>query len=299
MIRTVVLLVLLSATANLCFAGPYPPQQGQPGSTAIYKDDPNIVAWATDWQDYLVGSECDTVWQTPDKAIGQAQGIVGGTHDIVSLGRGGEITMVFDSGIGDGQGYDFAVFENAVTHYFLELAYVEVSSDGENFYRFYNDSLTPSPVPFSPGIVYADNITGFAGKYRHSYGTPFDLADLRGISPLLDVDNIMYVQVVDIVGDGTYLDTSGKVIYDPYPTVGSAGFDLDAIGVINMRMADFDQSGCVDADDLSIFAAAWMSNKDDTNWDPRCNIAYPKDERIDLADFAVLSRQWVYTCGNL
>jgi hypothetical protein len=23
------------------------------------------------------------------------------------------------------------------------------------------------------------------------------------------------------------------VIYDPYPTVGSAGFDLDAIGVIN------------------------------------------------------------------
>lgn len=34
-------------------------------------------------------------------------------------------------------------------------------------------------------------------------------------------------------GDGTYFDTSGDVIYDPYPTPGSAGFDLDAAGVIN------------------------------------------------------------------
>lgn len=298
MIRTVVLLVLLSAVANLCFAGPYPPQQGQPGSTAISMDDPSIVAWATDWQDYFVGSECDVEWQTPDNALGQAQGIVGGIHHIVSLGRGGEITMIFDCGIGDGQGYDFAVFENAVTYYFLEIAFVEISSDGTNFFRIYNDSLTPEPVG-AFGSLDPTNIKGFAGKYEQRWAAPFDLADMRGISPLLDVDNVRFVRIVDIVGDGTYLDTSGKPIYDPYPTIGSAGFDLDAIAVINMRAADFDQSGCVDADDLSIFAAAWMSNKDDANWNQNCDIAYPKDERIDFADFAVLSRQWTQTCGTL
>lgn len=306
MIRTVVLLLLLSVTASLCFAGPYPPQQGQPGSTAIYKDDPNIVAWATDWQDYLVGSECDTKWQTPDKALGQAQGIVGGVHHIVSLGRGGEIageiigkiTMVFDCGIGDREGYDFAVFENAGPYDFLELAFVEISSDGTNFFRIYNDSLTPAPVG-AFGSLDPTDIKGFAGKYEQGWGTPFDLAELRDFSPLLDVDDVRYVRIVDIVGDGTYEDSSGKVIYDPYPTIGSAGFDLDGIGVINMRASDFDQSGCVDADGLSLFAAAWLSNKGDTNWDQSCDIAYPKNDHIDFFDFAVLSRQWTQTCGNL
>jgi len=35
------------------------------------------------------------------------------------------------------------------------------------------------------------------------------------------------------VGDGSNLDSLGEVIYDPYPTSGSAGFDLDAVGVSN------------------------------------------------------------------
>ena len=41
------------------------------------------------------------------------------------------------------------------------------------------------------------------------------------------------VRIVDVVGDGFSLDSSGGVIYDPYPTSGSAGFDLDAVGVSN------------------------------------------------------------------
>ena len=34
---------------------------------------------------------------------------------------------------------------------------------------------------------------------------------------------------------GTYknLDDGDRIIYDPYPTTGSAGFDLDAVGVSN------------------------------------------------------------------
>ena len=48
--------------------------------------------------------------------------------------------------------------------------------------------------------------------------------------------DVRWVRLVDIVGDGSCTDSFGRVIYDPYPTEGSAGFDLDAVGVINYRM---------------------------------------------------------------
>ena len=220
-------LVLLCA--SLTQAGPYAPAAGQPGSTAFHMDDPAFVGWATGYENYLVGSDCSANWQTPEKALGKA---VGTSHDIVSLGRGGEITLLFDNAIKNGQGYDFAVFENGFSDTFLDLAWVEVSSDGENFFRFDNDSQTTSPVA-AFGTVDPTNLTGLAGKYKQGYGTPFDLEDLVGVSPLLDVDHVGYVKLVDIVGDGACLDTDGDVIYDPYPTSGSAGFDLEALGVIH------------------------------------------------------------------
>ena len=168
-------------------------------------------------------------WQTPEKALGQA---VGSSYDIVCLGAGGSIVMTFDTAIYDGEGYDFAVFENSFNDTFLELAYVAVSSDGVNYFRFDNDSQTTSSVS-AFGAVDPTNIDGLAGKYKQGYGTPFDLADLYYDAELLNIDNIQYVRIVDIIGDGTYLDSDGDVIYDPYPTSGSAGFDLDAVGVIN------------------------------------------------------------------
>jgi len=212
------------------YAGPYAPAAGQPGSTAIHKDSPVFVGWATGWQDYVVGSDCDVIWQTPAKALGKA---VGDSYDIVCLGNGGRITMTFDKPIANGPGWDFAVFENSFNDTFLELAYVEVSSNGVDFFRFPNESLTASPVP-AFGAVDPTNIDGLAGKYRQGYGTPFDLDQLAGVSPLLNVNSISFVRIQDIVGDGSYLDTSGKPIYDPHPTVGSGGFDLDAIGVIHV-----------------------------------------------------------------
>ena len=218
-LTTITFCLLLVSSA---YAGPYAPAAGQPGSTAIFKDDASFTAWATGWQDYDVGAEVDAKWQTPDKALGKAEGT---SFDIVSLGRGGAITLTFARPIVDGSGYDFAVFENAFSDNSLELGYVEVSADGASWHRFANDSLTSSPVG-GYGTLDPTDITGFAGKYRQGYGTPFDLADL-GLS------SVSYVKILDIVGDGSYLDSSGDVIYDPYPTYGSAGFDLDAVGVIN------------------------------------------------------------------
>ena len=76
------------------------------------------------------------------------------------------------------------------------------------------------------------NIDGLAGKYRQGWGTGFDLELLAGISGL-DVFNVGYVRLVDIIGDGSMFDDFSNPIFDPYETVGSAGFDLDAIGVLN------------------------------------------------------------------
>lgn len=219
--------VVLMAVKAKVDAGPYDPAAGQPGSLAVHMFDPAFVGWASGWLDYQPGANVSITWQTPDKALGPA---VGNSFDVVSLGEGGSIVLTFDRPIFDGPGWDFAVFENSFSDTFLELAYVEVSSDGVNYFRFPNDSLTPGPVgPY--GAVDPTNITGLAGKYRQGWGTPFDLAVLVGISPLLDFSNIQFVRILDIIGDGTYRDTSGDPIYDPYPTTGSAGFDLDAVGV--------------------------------------------------------------------
>jgi hypothetical protein len=232
---TLMIMVACMLFSGTALAGPYAPAAGLPGSTAISKDDPSIVGWATDWTNYVVGSydndpstPVDPTWQTPEKALGPA---VGTSFDIVTLGRDGEITMLFDKPIRDGAGWDFAVFENGFSDTFLELGYVEVSSDGTNFFRFDNDSLTPGLVG-GFGAVDPTNIIGLGSKYRQGFGEPYDLADLAG-TPGLDVNNVGFVKIIDILGDGSFLDTSGNPIYDPTPTVGSPGFDLDAVGVLN------------------------------------------------------------------
>ena len=232
----VILKYILALTVSAIFAasaaaGPYPPAAGQAGTTAVHKDNAAFIAWAADWENYLPGEAVTSTWQTPKNALGKAEGT---SSDIVSLGRGGEITLTFDQPITNGLGWDFAVFENSFSDTFLELAFVEVSSDGATFVRFDNDSLTPNPVG-GFGSLDPTDIDGFAGKYRQAYGTPFDLSDLATrnevISGAVDLSAITHVRLVDVVGDASDFDTSGHVIYDPYPTNQSAGLDLDAVGV--------------------------------------------------------------------
>jgi|GEM_PF-6298228 len=219
---------------------PFAPPHMDSETTAIAADDPRFIAWATGHENYIVGEEVWPTWQTPEKALG-VPGLSDGTftesnrnrfvYDVVVLGDGGEITLTFDAPIRNGEGADFAVFENSFDHKFLELAWVEVSSDGINFFRFPNYSYTDTPVP-GFGYVDATQIHGLAGKYQGGFGTPFDLEALKGID-CLDTNRITHVKIIDIVGNGTALDSLGQVIYDPHPTVQSAGFDLDAIGVIH------------------------------------------------------------------
>ncbi len=219
-------------------AGPYAPPAGEAGSTAIHMDDTAFISWATGIDAYTPGLNVDTTWQTPVKALGKAKG---DSFDIVSLGAGGQITLTFDDPIVNGAGDDFAVFENSINATFLELAIVQVSSDGNNFFSFDVFSQTANPVN-GFGVVDATDIDGFAGKYSQGWGTPFDLDELSGISGL-DINAVSYVRLLDVIGDGSMLDNTPAAsggpnpIYDPYQTFGSAGFDLDAIGVIHSASA--------------------------------------------------------------
>ncbi|HTM43983.1 MAG TPA: hypothetical protein VL137_03455 [Polyangiaceae bacterium] len=212
----------------------YEPAAGQPGSTAVAKDDPRIVAWATGYvAPVAFGTDADSQWRDPHNALGPAEG---NTNDVTALGNGGVMVLTFDSPIKDGSGFDFAVFENGFSDDFIELAFVEVSSDGQHFVRFDSAYLGEDPVP-QYGTQSPELISGLAGKYRVGFGTPFDLATLKGKTAVrqgeVDLQHITQVRIVDIIGDGSELDSFGHPIYDPTPTVGSAGFDLDAIGVLH------------------------------------------------------------------
>lgn len=225
------------------FSQVYPPGVGQPGTTAMHKDSSAFVNWASlcsvergfmDISDESLGlaSAGDT-----DLALGKAQ-----SNGVLSLGDGGKAICAFPLPIMDGPGPDFAVFENSFDDSFLELAFVEVSSDGQNFYRFPAHSLSDTlQQTASFGATDPTKLHHLAGKYRGGYGTPFDLADLGQITNL-NTNAISHVRVVDVVGSisNSYAsrDSQGRKINDPWPTpFPSGGFDLDAIGVIHENTA--------------------------------------------------------------
>jgi len=221
----------------------FPPPAGYPGTTAIYKDSSIIIGWARSCEvnrGYIDISDTSKTFNGSNKA---SYGNVFMTIDtadnfVLSLGDGGTAILEFDAPIGNGPGFDFAVFENSFSDDFLELAFVEVSSDGNRFVRFPAVSLTPEyPQTSTFGITDATKIHNFAGKYRALYGTPFDLEDLKD-STGIDVNHIIQVRFVDVIGCvqtpyATY-DSQGHKVNDPWPTpFDTGGFDLDAVAVIH------------------------------------------------------------------
>lgn len=240
-------LLLLGLAANAA-AGPFAPPAGQEGSTAIAWDSPTISAWATN---VVIdrGSENASEPDSPLASFGTAADALGESDaapfdptPVVSLGDGGVATATFARPIIDAPGPDFAVFENAFNDTFLELAFVEVSSDGTNFLRFPSTSLTQVETQVTDALDTTD-IDGLAGKYAAGFGTPFDLADLPTDS-LVDTSKITHVRIIDVVGSISpslaSRDSGGRIINDPFPTgFTSSGFDLDAIAVINESPTNF------------------------------------------------------------
>ena len=224
--------------------GPFCGIVGTEGCTAIALDDVRIKGWATGCT-VVRGSSNLSDPNAADVSYGEESAGVGpastSTLEAVSLGDGGMATLTFGTPIANGDGFDFAVFENSFDDYFLELAVVEVSSDGEHFVRFPATSLTQTRTQIGDiGRVDATFINNLAGKYRVGYGTPFDLEELRD-STNIDINNITHVRLIDVVGSidpqyGTY-DAFGHIINDPFPTISrSAGFDLEGVCVLNQQL---------------------------------------------------------------
>ncbi len=222
----------------------YSPQAGIAGSTAIIKSSPLYVAWANgiivnrglinkSEPTFAISGNNYASFGLPNNAVGFPDG------NVVSLGDEGNAILTFATPIVNGNGYDFAVFENASFDY-LELAFVEISSDGLNYFRFPAHSQTQTATQVdtfaTPEPTYLNN---FAGKYYGDYGTPFDLSEIPN-NPLLDKNNIQFVKIVDVVGSINPLfasfDIFGNAVNDSFPTpFASCGFDLQAVGVINQR----------------------------------------------------------------
>jgi len=233
---------LLYFVFQLSYAqGPYSPAVGKPGSIAIHKDSSIIKAWASKcsiqrgWQDI---SNTSLGYAN----VGDSTDVLGkpGINGIASLGDGGIAVVKFNGALFDGPGYDFVIFENSFSDTYLELAFIEVSSDGINFFRFDAVSLTQDTLQVgSFDTLETSYIHNLAGKFRLNYGTPFDLSELSGISGL-NIDSITRIKIIDVVGSinnayATY-DSQNNKVNDPWNTpFGSSGFDLDAVAAINIK----------------------------------------------------------------
>ncbi len=214
----------------------------------MHKDSIAFVAWAKTctvtrgWQD-----ASDISLGTATVGVDANGTLKASDNPIVSLGDGGIAILTFSNSIRNGTGNDFAIFENGFADNFLELAFVEVSSDGTNFFRFpatSNTQYTTQIGAFDP--LDCTKLNNFAGKYRVNYGTPFDLEELNN-TPGLNVNAITHVKIIDVVGSitsslATY-DMNNNPVNDPFPTAfGSGGFDLDAVGVINENPAGLNEN---------------------------------------------------------
>lgn len=233
----------LLVAAGPLTAGPY-------NQAGISNTSPLILGWATGVTnltrgpvDISVPNGAKATYGDASSALGPAVANADDPYPVVSLGDGGSITLSFSLPIANGPGADFAVFENGFlsgSAYYLELGFVEVSSNGTDFLRFPSISLTQSTTQVgSFGTLDPTNIYNLAGKHVGGTGTPFDLQDLVGLESIaIDLNNIRYVRIIDVVGsiDPAYAryDSRGRIINDPWRTdFTTGGFDLDGVAVLN------------------------------------------------------------------
>jgi hypothetical protein len=229
-----------------------PTDIAHPIDPAIAANDPRLVEWAN-----AIDPARTQFAPRGSTVINQAGAFNSlGDLDAAEIASGmqaGFLTITFPSGIKNGPGHDFAVFENgsiftSSPFLFAELAFVEVSSNGNDFARFSSRSTNTEAmldIGFGRGFASLDttNVFNLAGKYQNGFGTPFELGELSNnplvMQGLLDLNSIQYVKLVDIPGNGAFIDSQGNPILDAWLTSGgSGGFDFRlgsglGVGVFN------------------------------------------------------------------
>ncbi len=246
--KSLISILLLIISCTLIYAQEFPA-----GTNAIHKDSLVISGWATHvdvvrgyinisdtTKTYTEGGiTSNKAWfGTPENATGQANG------QLVSFGDAGYAIARFAYPVSNGPGADFAVFSNAMfspsnqtAKAFVELAFVEVSSDGINYERFPAISNMQYHTQISSFQTVEWNLyENFAGIYPVFYGVPFDLDDIPGET--VDKNNITHIKIIDAIGcinpDYASYDSQGNIVNFAWPTpFHTGGFDLDAVAVIN------------------------------------------------------------------
>ncbi len=202
--------------------------------------------WATEVIDVHFGEDAGFGQANfPDVVLGppKGAGMGSGSLDVLSLGVGGTITLGFGQGrcILDRQGDDVTVLENVFliagnpTDRFIETARVAVSQDGDTFIEFptrVDETRTCTP-DHTEHCGDPERYQGFAGIEPAVPGpTPDDVGGDRFDLEQVGLRWARYVRITDTAGDP--LD-AGDAFGTGY---GKAGFDLDAVGVINRGQGD-------------------------------------------------------------
>lgn len=222
--RTTFLLVALAASALLGCGGELPSNAGDlaalsPACDPAAPPSRTIACVGSFTEGEGAGFGMDKL---PEIIFGEPQGggLKTGSTDVVSLGAGGEIIVGFGgNSIVDGPGADFIVFENAFyaggdpTKPWKELAEVSVSDDGDEWTTF---PCAADAYPYEGCAGWRAVLAGPASDASsfdpaEAGGDPFDLA-------VLGVSSARLVRIRD-------LSTAGQAP--------SAGFDLDAIAIVN------------------------------------------------------------------
>lgn len=159
----------------------------------------------------------------PDVVLGPPGGIV----DVASLGCEGMIVLELgESGIVDGPGADFIVFENPFSEDFPEPGEVAVSEDGVTWSVFACEPISlagcagVTPTLALPGTGIDPTDPEVAG------GDAFDLAMLA--EPLARAS---FVRIRDRSRE--HWDAVGELSYCDPGNQGAGGFDLDAVAAVH------------------------------------------------------------------
>jgi hypothetical protein len=156
-----------------------------------------------------------------------------------------------------------------------QMAELIFSMDFDDGYIAYiNGVPVDSQYPPSP-VAYNQPATGSHEASCGGIAPAIDLSDY--IDLLVAGDNVLAVQA-----HNTTIDSSDFILVP----------QLSA--TITPWPGDLEPDGDVDIVDLAGFAAAWLSQPGDGNYNPLCNIDSSEEPIINLLDLEVLSEHWLF-----
>jgi len=90
-------------------------------------------------------------------------------------------------------------------------------------------------------------------------------------------------------GDSSYSPAPGETDIDGQPRLMGDRVDMGSDEISDM-LADFDDNGIVETDDLDMFSETWMTSSGQPGWDEVCDLN--GDGNINLGDFAEIAQAW-------